>query len=176
MTTVKKLAVAGAAVAAILAVAGSANATVYAVTLVPNGDGSYSSSPPWGNHVTTSPFTDTANFILPTAGFITATLTTVLIGGQANINFTSVLLDGVTPFSLSPGSVDQATLTSGLLAAGAHSFTINGTLPGSAGASYGGVLNFTAVPEPATWAMMILGMGMIGAGMRMRRRARATYA
>ena len=27
-----------------------------------------------------------------------------------------------------------------------------------------------AVPEPATWAMMILGMGMIGAGLRMRRR------
>jgi hypothetical protein len=26
------------------------------------------------------------------------------------------------------------------------------------------------VPEPATWAMMILGMGMVGAGMRMRRR------
>jgi hypothetical protein len=27
-----------------------------------------------------------------------------------------------------------------------------------------------AVPEPATWAMMILGFGMVGAGMRMRRR------
>ena len=27
-----------------------------------------------------------------------------------------------------------------------------------------------AVPEPATWAMMIAGFGMIGAGMRTRRR------
>jgi hypothetical protein len=27
-----------------------------------------------------------------------------------------------------------------------------------------------AVPEPATWAMLILGFGMVGAGMRMRRR------
>jgi hypothetical protein len=29
---------------------------------------------------------------------------------------------------------------------------------------------FTGVPEPATWAMMILGFGMVGAGLRLRRR------
>ena len=36
-----------------------------------------------------------------------------------------------------------------------------------------GAVGFTAggVPEPATWAMMILGLGMVGAGMRMRRRS-----
>jgi hypothetical protein len=28
----------------------------------------------------------------------------------------------------------------------------------------------SAIPEPATWGMMILGLGMIGAGLRMRRR------
>jgi len=27
-----------------------------------------------------------------------------------------------------------------------------------------------SVPEPATWAMMLLGVGMIGAGLRMARR------
>jgi hypothetical protein len=32
------------------------------------------------------------------------------------------------------------------------------------------------VPEPATWAMMIMGMGMVGAGMRMRRHNVATLA
>ncbi len=31
-----------------------------------------------------------------------------------------------------------------------------------------------AVPEPATWAMMILGMGMVGAGLRLRRRQTAS--
>jgi hypothetical protein len=30
------------------------------------------------------------------------------------------------------------------------------------------------VPEPATWAMMILGFGMVGVGLRRRRRAQAT--
>ena len=32
------------------------------------------------------------------------------------------------------------------------------------------------VPEPATWAMMILGMGAVGAGMRRRRRTAVRYA
>jgi len=32
------------------------------------------------------------------------------------------------------------------------------------------------VPETATWAMMILGMGMIGAAMRRRQSVRVTYA
>ena len=33
------------------------------------------------------------------------------------------------------------------------------------------ILNVAAVPEPATWAMMLVGFGMMGAAMRYRRRA-----
>ena len=33
-----------------------------------------------------------------------------------------------------------------------------------------------AVPEPSTWAMLILGFGAVGAGMRLRRRDRGTLA
>jgi hypothetical protein len=32
------------------------------------------------------------------------------------------------------------------------------------------IATIAPVPEPATWAMMILGMGMVGAGLRLRRR------
>ena len=38
--------------------------------------------------------------------------------------------------------------------------------------------NITAVPEPATWALMLVGFGMIGFGLRSRRKqaVRVTYA
>ena len=49
---------------------------------------------------------------------------------------------------------------------------------GSGPAYFGGNLNIEAVPEPATWAMMLLGFGVIGFGMRRRQstRTRVTYA
>ena len=54
---------------------------------------------------------------------------------------------------------------------------------GTVNTSYNGTFvpaNFvlTAVPEPATWAMMLAGFGMIGFGLRSRRKqaARVTYA
>jgi hypothetical protein len=34
-------------------------------------------------------------------------------------------------------------------------------------------VSVTGVPEPATWAMMLLGVGMVGAGMRMARKERS---
>jgi hypothetical protein len=46
------------------------------------------------------------------------------------------------------------------IAVGGATGTIGGGVPG-------------IVPEPATWAMLILGFGMVGAGMRMRRRSAA---
>lgn len=62
---------------------------------------------------------------------------------------------------------------SGTLKVGAY-----GTLAGSVRLYTGGTLAVTAlpsatgaVPEPATWGMMILGLGMVGAAMRRRVRA-----
>ena len=63
---------------------------------------------------------------------------------------------------------DQA-LTVGSL----NTLVVNGTAGTSAGAnaSFAGTLSFDgtpAVPEPATWAMMLLGFGAVGFGMRRR--------
>jgi hypothetical protein len=33
-----------------------------------------------------------------------------------------------------------------------------------------------AVPEPATWGLMLAGFGLVGAGLRSRRRQAVTYA
>lgn len=40
----------------------------------------------------------------------------------------------------------------------------------------GNVIAFNAVPESATWTMMILGLGMVGMGLRLRRRTPAAVA
>ena len=36
------------------------------------------------------------------------------------------------------------------------------------------LVDLTAVPEPATWAMMLLGFGMVGLGLRSRRHGKVT--
>jgi hypothetical protein len=74
---------------------------------------------------------------------------------QSSLSFT------VTAANSSPLSL--VTLTNG--AAGAANLRI--TSSGNTGA-VGFVL--TAVPEASTWAMMIIGFGMVGYGLRMRRR------
>ena len=59
---------------------------------------------------------------------------------------------------------------------GVQHLVVSGTSGGSG--SYGGVISFTpvaAVPEPAAWAMMILGLGGVG-GMGRARRRQATTA
>jgi hypothetical protein len=54
------------------------------------------------------------------------------------------------------------------LPAGTYTFHIQGTR--GTNSSYQGGVAFAAVPEPATWAMMLMGFGAIGFAMRRRRR------
>jgi hypothetical protein len=168
--------------AAVLGAASAADATVYNVNLTALSDGTYTA----GFSSTVSgagPFSDTFNFTIPIPGNASSTLATIVIGGLANINFTTVLLNstGNPPvgFSINNGSLDQATLTLASVLPGAASIVVNGSVVNGTGGSYGGGANvaplspdirFTPIPEPASWAMMILGMGMAGFGLRMRRR------
>ena len=118
-------------------------------------------------------FMDMGTFLTP-AGFnlVSATITTTLTGTNAatDINFGSVLLNGVA-FTMSPnGAFEFGSLLNQPLAPGAlNTLTVNGTTGGNA--SYAGTLSFAAVPavpEPATWAMMLFGFGAIGVGLRRR--------
>jgi hypothetical protein len=52
------------------------------------------------------------------------------------------------------------------------SYKLNGLLPFSGGTLTISAVN-SAVPEPATWAMMILGMGAVGYAMRRRQKVTA---
>lgn len=54
-------------------------------------------------------------------------------------------------------------------------YTLNFT--GGAGSNFNGTANLTAVPEPATWGLMLLGFGAMGGMLRTRRQTpRVRYA
>jgi hypothetical protein len=72
------------------------------------------------------------------------------------------------------GSSGWQTYTGSFLGTGSPmTFALNETL----GANNAGVfldnVSVTAIPEPATWAMMLIGFGGLGAAMRSQRKARA---
>lgn len=96
------------------------------------------------------------------------------IFGNNDIDFTSILLDTfafVQTVTDANGDETWALDPSVVLTAGMHTIYVNGSVVGSSGdGSYSGVINLAAVPEPATWAMMLLGFGAVGFAMRRRRR------
>lgn len=93
----------------------------------------------------------------------------------------SLLVNGVANFA-SPGNCDICTIGNGQ-----NKFTLSGNgitsldfefAPGIDSARQfrvEGVSNVPAVPEPGTWAMLLIGFGAVGFGMR-RRRQKATVS
>jgi len=96
---------------------------------------------------------------------------------QQNVNFTTLTVDGMSVFTKT--SFDDlpetwAIVNPILLGSGAHTIVVGGNLIGTVG-SYGGNFNVqAAVPEAATWAMMLL--GFVGMGMVIRRRRKPVLA
>lgn len=129
-------------------------------------------------------FSDTANFVTP-KDFTTlsATISSILNSGNlaTNIDFTSVMINGVEFAIGSTGSTEFRFLSDLLLGPGkTNTLTVAGTTGGDA--SYSGTLSFAggiagAVPEPSTWMMMIMGIGLAGVALRRRRQTvRLTYS
>ena len=115
-------------------------------------------------------FTRTFTFLTPT-GF---NLTNVVANNVAsdtltNLDFSSVTLNGVA-FTLTGGVIENATLLNqALIQGGNNILTLSGVTGGDAALS--GNLSFSAVPaipEPATWAFMLIGFGAVGYSMRKR--------
>lgn len=94
----------------------------------------------------------------------------VLSGGSSEENTFSYYFDGGS------SSTNTWTFSGVNLVAGTYTLTVNGkaglaSLPGAQG-SYGGNLTFTAaVPEPSTYGMLALGLGLVGFAARGRKNA-----
>jgi len=116
----------------------------------------------------TPSFTEWLTFTNDLAGVYALTLDTSSTG----IDFTSAVLSGPGgPYALNEefdnGIAEFWQLSSLFLDAGTYTLTIMGDNRSTG--SLGGTVTINAVPEPGTWAMMLLGFGAAGVAMRRRR-------
>jgi hypothetical protein len=126
-----------------------------------------------------APFLDIYTFTIPYARSFTGTVYSNAVNFPVdNVNFITngVRLDGVPFAAVNVGNPEIRTITGAILAAGTHTIRVRGS-SGPTG-FYTGTAVLGGVPEPMTWALMILGFGVIGAGMRRRSvtTMQATYA
>ncbi|WP_375390404.1 FxDxF family PEP-CTERM protein [uncultured Sphingomonas sp.] len=120
-------------------------------------------------------FSDTLTFTTP-VGFNLASLTisSSIVGNDAStdVNFGSVTLNGIAFNTILTGATEFRNLLNQTLVAGATNTLVVSGLTGTNG-SYGGSVSFgattPAVPEAATWAMMIGGLGAVGVVIRRRK-------
>ena len=121
-----------------------------------------------------NPFNELLVFTNTLAGSYSISLTSTASGAN-DADFDAVYLTGgsiVGQLDIPElvGSSDPLELFGKLnfnLGPGEYTLHLEGTSTGNG--SFGGNVAFTAVPEPATWAMMLLGFGAVGFAMRRRR-------
>jgi hypothetical protein len=126
-----------------------------------------------------TPFSESVQWMNTLGGFygITLSTTAALADGPNDVDVTAAFLTGtgiLSPINLMPNPFNTDLIENYALAGlpldtGTYTLTIEGTR-GTTG-SYGGNVAFQAgaVPEPATWALMLLGFGAVGWQIRRRR-------
>ena len=118
----------------------------------------------------TGSFTDTGTFTLPD-GIAGADITTQFNTDLSNnIDFSSVTLNGQA-FHMTPNGQHEGGFILGLpVTSGLQTLVVKGKSGGNG--SFSGTISFelaSAMPEPASWALMIMGFGGAGAALRRRR-------
>ena len=126
----------------------------------------------FGNDLVSSPiFSDSFDLGGLGAGqyLISATISSSYqAGAQADqdIDFTSVTLNDL-PFVIDDSGQFEFRFITNVVALQQNLFKIAGTSGSSS--SYAGTINVATVPEPSTWAMLMLGFGLLGYAMRRAR-------
>lgn len=119
-------------------------------------------------HLQAGAFTDTFTFTGISAGTLTASLLTFGFTPNTDLNFTSVSLNGIDFTVGASGALELVSGGPHVVTTGPLTLTVKGIAgpmlsAGSAiTASYAGSVNVSPVPEPATYALMLSGIGVIG--------------
>lgn len=123
-------------------------------------------------------YIDRYEFTIPQIGWGTGSITTSsnAVGLPGDIAIDYVMVNGVlaTDF-LGQGRSEAWGITNVPVDFGVLN-TIEIKYTSFGDGSYGGNASFNPIPEPATWAMMIAGFGLIGVAMRKRQTVKATAA
>jgi hypothetical protein len=113
-------------------------------------------------------------FVVPLSGIAGSSLTSVKVQSLPGLVFTSLTFNGTALQQTMFGNVQQFARDNVPVLAGTQHFGVVGSGHGGFGAdvsySPGGV------PEPASWALMILGFGGLGAVLRRKRAATTVFA
>jgi len=118
-------------------------------------------------------FDDIFEFTIPQNGTGSGSLSTSFSSALNQLTIGQVLVNGVIePLIASSGGQSLTVTGVPILNGVMNTIEVKGTTSATAvAATYTGTATFNAgaVPEPASWAMMIGGFGLIGAAMRRRR-------
>ncbi len=153
----------------LLAFAMPAAATDYNIALGPN-----TSSVDFGATGMSSGAIDDSYMFTVSGGSVNGLVGSIALSSLLDINLTEVWLDGVSFDQILSDGTELWTLEPTGVGSGSHVLRVVGVW-GSQGGSYAGTLNFSPLPEPGSWLLMLGGMGLAGALMR-RGRHQARYS
>ena len=179
-TSLKAMATAAAAAGAMFATPALAVPTITCDSVTNATNCTFGNPDPLSTRPATA-FTDTFTFTIAWAKVLTGSFQNFYTVITQNVNFptgtgrsniSGGTLPSSVPFSIT-ATPNPDIRSIGPLALGAGTYTVTVRGFSQPDGNYNGVLSLGAVPEPATWAFMILGFGLIGGALR-RRRAAAT--
>jgi hypothetical protein len=121
-------------------------------------------------------FEDHYLFDITEGGYVNAFISSVASSTSLDVIIKSVLFNDKPITQVSTGALEYWTVNDRAVSPGRNTIKVIGYW-GSQGGSYTGKFNFSTapVPEPAAWAMMIAGFGLVGAAMR-RRTVKVSYS
>jgi len=141
-----------------LAVSLNAAAATYNLGTLPIGETDFGI-----NNVGKGTFSDTINFSLGSASNLETGISSLelVLGGSVRFGISSLNMALYNSAGAKLGGGTDITV-SNALPTGSYFAVITGIGSGSSGGKYAGAFLVSAVPEPDIWAMLLVGIGLLG--------------